>query len=78
MWLFGPPVIAVAGAAAVLSIGLGALPKWVGWFALVVALTGLMPWIGFIALALWSAIVSVTLLVQQFTSPVAVDADPPG
>ena len=44
--LFGPPVIAVAGAAAVLSIRLGALPQWVGWFAPVVALTGLLPWIG--------------------------------
>ncbi len=76
--LFGPPVIAAAGAASVLSIRFGALPQWVGWFALAVTLTGLLPWIGFIVLALWSAIVSVTLLVQQFRSPVAVDADPPG
>ena len=75
--LFGPPVIAAAGAAAVLSIRFVALPQWVGWVALVVALMGLLPWIGFIGLVLWSAIVSVTLLVQQFQSAPDVHAATP-
>ena len=73
-WLFGPPVIAVAGAAAAMSIRFGALPKWLGWLAVLVAFTGLMPWIGVLALLVWSAIVSVSLLVQQARSPAAAEA----
>ena len=66
VWLFAPGVIAAAAAAAAMSIRFGALPRWLGWLAVLVALTGLMPWIGALVFIGWIGIVSVTLVVQQF------------
>ncbi len=65
IWLLAPGIIAGAGAAAVMSLRFGALPQWLGWLAILVAITGLMPWIGALVFLAWIGIVSGTLVVQQ-------------
>lgn len=44
----------------------GALPRWLGWVALVLAVIGFTPigWVAFIGLGIWIAIVSVLLAVR--------------
>ena len=66
VWLFAPGIIAAAAAAAAMSIRFEALPMWLGWLSVLVALTGLMPWIGILVFIVWIGIVSGTLVVQQF------------
>jgi hypothetical protein len=52
----------------------GALPKWLGWVAIVLAIVGLTP-VGFAAFmggALWILIVSIVLTMRARTQPAAV------
>ena len=65
-WLLLPGLVATAGATAAMSIRFGALPLWLGWLSVLVAITGLIQWIGFLVFIGWIGLVSVTLLVQQF------------
>lgn len=49
----------------------GALPKWLGWVALVLAVIGFTPigWVAFLGAGLWIAVVSVLLTVRAPSSP---------
>ena len=64
IWLIAPPLIALTAAASVVIIRFGALPKWVGWVGIVVAVSLFMPWIGIVGFMLWVLIVSVVLLIR--------------
>jgi hypothetical protein len=54
----------------------GALPRWLGWTALVLVVIGLTPigWVAFLASAIWVLIVSILLAVRAGT---AGEAPPP-
>ena len=67
-WLFvaAPGIIAMAGAAGAMSLRFRALPVWLGGLAILVAIGGVIPFIGLLLLIPWLAAVSVTLLVQDF------------
>jgi hypothetical protein len=60
--LFSIPMLAATGLA---ILRFGALPRWLAWFSLVVALVMAIPTLGFfgvvIGLPLWTALVSVLL-----------------
>ena len=62
--LFGPPLIAFTAAALAIIIRFRALPRWVGWIGVLVALSSLMPWIGFLTVQAWLLIASVVLVVR--------------
>ena len=62
--LLGPPVAAVMGAAAVVVLRFGVLPKWLGWLAaLTVAAAIVAPWIPRFAVCV--LLVSTVLLVER-------------
>lgn len=62
--LLGPPVAAMMGAAAVVILRFGVLPKWLGWLAALSFVTAIvMPWVPFFAL--WVLLVSIVLLVER-------------
>lgn len=56
------PLLVMGVAAAVVVLGQRALPRWLGWFAVVVALGALMPWIGLFVFGLWVLVVSIVQL----------------
>jgi hypothetical protein len=56
------PLLVMGVAAAVVILGQRALPQWLGWFAVVVALGALMPWIGLFVFGLWVLVVSIVQL----------------
>jgi hypothetical protein len=61
--LLGPPVAAMMGAAAVVILRFGVVPKWLGWFAALTFVGAiLLPWIPLFAL--WVLLVSIVLLVE--------------
>lgn len=61
--LLGPPVAAMVGAAAVVILRFGVLPKWLGWLAVLAFLAALAaPWMP--VFVLWVAVVSIVLLVE--------------
>ena len=61
--LLGPPVAAMMGAAAIVILRFGILPRWLGWLAALSFVTAIvMPWIPFFAL--WVLLVSIVLLVE--------------
>lgn len=71
LWASDFPLFALGGIVFVSSAGLsvirhGALPKWLGWVAIVIAISMVTPagFIGFVATALWIAIVSVILALR--------------
>ena len=45
----------------------GALPKWLGWVALVIGIVSMTPigWFGLIALIVWSAVVGVWIFIRE-------------
>ena len=64
IWLIASPLIALTAAASVVIIRFRALPGWVGWIGIVVALSLFMPWIGMVGFMAWVLIVSVVLLTR--------------
>lgn len=70
--LFIPAIFAIGGAAAIASLTADALPKSVGYGAILVLVTSLMPWIGVFVLMLWVAITSLVLTAER--SPELVNA----
>ena len=63
--LFTPAIFAVGGTAVIASLAADALPKPVGYGAVVVTLSALAPWVGVLALMLWIAITSVVLTAER-------------
>ena len=63
-WVFAPPLIDYTLAASVIAIRFRALPRWVGWVGVLVAITLLMPWIGIIVMMAWVLITSIVLLMK--------------
>ncbi|MDP8992825.1 MAG: hypothetical protein M3N31_07230 [Actinomycetota bacterium] len=62
--VLGPPVAAMAGAAAVVILRFGVLPTWLGWVAVVSFVAAIVaPWIP--VFVLWVLLVSVALLVEH-------------
>jgi hypothetical protein len=62
--LLGPPVAAMMGAAAVVVLRFGVLPKWLGWVAALTFVTAIVaPWIPLFAV--WVLLVSIVLLVER-------------
>ena len=73
----------------ILSTGLavvrtGALPKWLGWVAILLGVAGVTPvgWVAFLATGVWVLIVSVLLALRERAEPAAgepaVGAPPSG
>lgn len=62
--LFGPPLIAFTAAASAIIIRFRALPRWVGWIGVLVALSSLMPGVEFLTVQAWLLIASVVLVVR--------------
>jgi hypothetical protein len=80
LWANDFLVFALGGFVFILSAGLsvirhGALPKWLGWVAIVLGIASVTPagFFAFIGVALWIAIVSVMLALRERRGP----ADPP-
>lgn len=65
--LFVPAILAIGGTAAIGAFSSDALPSWVGFGAVVVTLSALMPWIGILVLMLWIGITSLVLTVERST-----------
>lgn len=61
--LFSPGLLAVGVAAAAASFVSGAIPKWLGVFAVVVALGALAPWIGVVVFVAWVLAASIAELI---------------
>ena len=62
--LFAPPLIAFAAAASAVIIRFRALPIWLGWLGVPVAISLLVPWIGMMVFFVWIAVLSVVLAIQ--------------
>lgn len=56
------PLLVMGAASAVVILGRGVLPQWLGWFAILVALGALVPWIGFLVFLAWVLAVSIVQL----------------
>ncbi len=65
--LFAPPLIALTLAASIIAIRDRALPQWLGWVGVVVALFLLMPWVGVFIFLGWTLLTSVVLLLKTTT-----------
>jgi hypothetical protein len=62
--LLGPPVAAMMGAAAVVVLRFGVLPKWLGWLAALAFVAAIVaPWVPLFAV--WVLLVSIVLLVER-------------
>lgn len=72
--LFAPGLLAIGVAAAIASFSYGALPKWLGGLAILVALGALMPWIGIFFFAIWVLAASIAGIVQATSTPAPNDA----
>lgn len=62
--VLGPPVAAFGASAAVLILRFKLLPWWLGAFAVLVFLSGLVPWMAVAVLGPWVALTSIVLLVE--------------
>ena len=71
--LLSPGLLAVGIAAAIASFGYGALPKWLGALAVLVALGALAPWIGILVFILWVLAASIVGIIQASRSSSAAD-----
>ncbi len=61
------PLAALVGGTAVVCLRFAALPKWLGWISVVVALALVIPpisYFGFLAFTIWIIVVSIVLLTQ--------------
>lgn len=65
--LFIPAILAIGGSAVIASLSADALPKPVGYGAVLVTLSAWMPWIGVFVLMLWIAITSLVLTAERST-----------
>jgi hypothetical protein len=63
--LFIPAMLSIGGTAALATFAGGALPRWVGYGAVLVVVATIASWIGVFVLALWSAATSVFLVSEQ-------------
>ena len=70
--VLGPPLIAMAAATSAVILRYRALPRWLGWTGIVVAVFGLMPWIGIFVFGAWTLALSIVALVRPMT-PTADD-----
>ena len=69
IWVFAPPMIAFTLGASLVIVRYAALPRWIGWIGLPVAVTLLVPWIGFLFAMAWVLVVSIVLLIQAWRAP---------
>jgi hypothetical protein len=72
LWSNDFPVFVLGGFVFILASGLsivrhGALPKWLGWVAIVLGVVTMTPagFVGFIGIVLWIAVVSVMLTMRE-------------
>ena len=68
IWVIGPPLIAFTAAASIVIIRFAALPRWIGWIGILVALSSFMPWMGILFFFPWILVVSVALLIRTWWS----------
>ena len=68
IWVIGPPLIAFTAAASIVIIRFAALPRWIGWIGILVALSSFMPWMGILFFFPWILVVSVALLIRTWRS----------
>ena len=68
IWVIGPPLIAFTAAASIVIIRFAALPRWIGWIGILVALSLFMPWMGIFFFFIWIFVVSVALLIRTWRS----------
>lgn len=62
--ILSPPVAAMTGAAAVVTLRFGVLPRWLGWLSVLAFVAAIaMPWIP--VFALWVLLVSIVLIVER-------------
>ena len=74
-WLLAPPMIAFALGASLVIVRYAALPRWIGWIGLPVAVTMLIPWIGMFVVLAWVLVVSIVLLIQVWRAPQPKEAN---
>jgi hypothetical protein len=73
LWLLSPGILAMAGAATILTFRHRVLPLWLGVFSILAFLSALLPWIPL--LPLWVLLTSIVLLVRmRRPSPVPMTA----
>ena len=63
-YLFVPGIFAIGVSAVLATADSSALPRWLGYSALVVVLGAFMPWIGLLVLLLWIAVAGVALFLD--------------
>ena len=67
IWVIAAPLAALVGGTAVVSLRFAALPKWLGWISVVLALLLVIPpisYFGFLLFHIWTIAVSVVLLTR--------------
>jgi hypothetical protein len=62
LWLLGPGILAMAGAATILTFRHRVLPRWLGVFSILAILSAVAPWMPL--LPLWILLTSIYLLVH--------------
>jgi len=72
--VMGPPLAAFGAAASVLILRFKPLPRWLGALAVLVFLSGFVPWMGGPVLGLWVLLTSIVLLVQGRGRPTTTSA----
>ena len=60
-------IVVLMFASAICTLRFGALPKWLGWVALVIAIVSVTPagFIGFLASFIWLLVVSIVLFLRE-------------
>ena len=71
--IFSPGLLAVGIAAAVASFSYRILPIWLGVFAVLVALSALVPWIGILIFVVWVLAASIVELISASRPETAAD-----
>ena len=72
VWVYAPPMIALALGASIVIVRYSALPRWIGWIGFLVTLTLLMPWVGAAVTMAWIILVSLALTYQAWRTPTGV------
>jgi hypothetical protein len=67
--LMAPGIVAMGAATAILTLRHRVLPAWIGWLAVLVAVAGLIPFVGFLVFIVWSLVLAIFLLVEQRRAP---------
>lgn len=63
--LFIPAILAMATMAVIATIEASALPRALGYSALIVAVSALAPWVGILVLVAWIAVASLVLTLEE-------------